>query len=62
MIRVIEGRLRRLEADAPAKRVRYVFSATCDPVEWERAIAEMIASGRAREDDAFVRIGWMPSA
>jgi len=61
MIRVIEGRLRRLEADAPAKRVRYVFSAVCDPTEWEREIAAMIASGQASADDDFVRFGWMPS-
>ena len=42
-----EARLRRLEADVPAKRVRFVFSMNADPAEWDREIATMMASGRA---------------
>lgn len=59
MNRTTETRLRKLEANAPAKRVRYVFSMRSDPVEWDREIAALIASGRASEDDQFVRIGWL---
>ncbi len=61
MNRVTETRLRKLEANMPAKRVRFVFSATSDPAEWEREIAALIASGRASADDDLVRVGWIPS-
>jgi hypothetical protein len=59
MNRTTETRLRRLEASAPAKRVRYVFSMRSDPVEWEREITALIASGAAHLGDEFVRIGWL---
>jgi len=59
MTRALEGRLRKLEANAPSKPVRLVFSSTSDEAEWERAIAALIASGRASRDDRFVRIGWI---
>ena len=32
-----------------------------DPVEWDREIAAMIASGRASAGDQFLRMGWLPS-
>ncbi len=56
----IQLRLRKLEAVASGPRqVRVVWSNTSDPAEWERQIAEMIASGSARPSDAFMRIGWL---
>jgi hypothetical protein len=60
MNRAIDTRLRKLEANAPAKRMRYVFSMTSDRAEWDREIAAMIASGRAAPGDEFVRFGWVP--
>ena len=62
MNRVTETRLRKLEANAPVKRLQIVFSATSDPAEWDRAIADLIASGRAEPDDDFLRIGWLAQA
>jgi hypothetical protein len=59
MNRTVEARLRRLEASAPAKRVRLVFSTTSNEAEWDREIAVMITSGWASKDDQFVGIGWM---
>src|SRR3954454_23355144 len=59
MNRATEPRLRKLEANAPAKRVRLVFSMRSDPVEWDREIAAMIASGRASAGDQFLRMGWL---
>src|SRR4051794_7038215 len=56
----VEARLRKLEASAPAKWVRYVFSATSDPAEWEREIVVLIGSGKASAADALVRVGWLP--
>ena len=61
MNRAIQTRLRKLEANSPAKRVRYVFSMTSDPAEWEREIAALIASGRVAPGDEFMRLGWLTS-
>jgi hypothetical protein len=47
MNRAIELRLRKLEANAPAKRVRRVWTDTSDLAEWDREIARVIASGRS---------------
>src|SRR3954471_1630248 len=57
MTRAIETRLRKLEANAPAKRVRYVFSMTSDPAEWDREVASLIANRKANACDEFVRVG-----
>jgi hypothetical protein len=56
----ITTRLRRLEAAMSGPRqVRIVWSNTSDPAEWDRQIAEMIASGRASPSDEFMRVGWL---
>jgi hypothetical protein len=61
MMRAIDQRLRKLEAEKSAERpLHIVWSNTSDPAEWGRLIAEMIASGRAKGSDEFLRIGWMP--
>ena len=57
MIRVIEQRLRKLEADNRTGPVRMVWSDQSDPTEWDQKIAEMIASGQASQSDEFMRIG-----
>jgi hypothetical protein len=55
------SRLRKLEAAASGPRkVRIVWSNTSDKREWNQQIAEMIDSGRARADDTFMRVGWLP--
>jgi hypothetical protein len=55
------SRLRKLEAAASGPRkVRIVWSQTSDEREWDQQIAEMIDSGRARADDKFMRVGWLP--
>jgi hypothetical protein len=60
MTRRTDQRLRKLEAETRGPRpVRIVWSNTSDPAEWDRRIAEMIASGRASPSDEFMRIGWM---
>ena len=61
MNRTVESRLRKLEANAPAKRVRYVFSMTSDPMEREREIAALIERGEASPADQCVRVGWGPA-
>ena len=54
-------RLWRLEAATSGPRkVRIVWSNTSDSAEWERQIAELIAGGRAKPTDEFLRIGWLP--
>ena len=56
----IEQRLRKLEVAASGPPlVRIVRSDTSDAAEWDRRIAQMIDSGRARAADDFIRIGWM---
>jgi hypothetical protein len=59
MTRATEQRLRKLEADARTRPVRMVWSDTSDPVEWDRRISEMVATGQARTTDEFMRIGWI---
>jgi hypothetical protein len=59
----ITTRLRKLEAaTCPRRPLRIVWSRTSDPAEWDRRIAEMIASGEAEAGDEFMRIGWIPPA
>src|SRR4051794_4782028 len=41
------------------KRVRWVWSNTSDPAEWDRKIAALIASGQASADDEFLKFGWL---
>jgi hypothetical protein len=57
MNRAIETRLRKLEANAPGRPVRCVWSTTSDPAEWDRKIAALITSGQANADDEFLT--WM---
>jgi hypothetical protein len=59
MTRAIEQRLQKLEAHNRTPPVRLVWSNTSDPIEWDRRIAEMIASGQASPSDEFMRIGWV---
>src|SRR3954466_6650782 len=42
-----------------SKRVRWVWSNTSDPAEWDRKIAALIASGQASADDEFLKFGWL---
>jgi hypothetical protein len=58
MNRAIETRLRKLEANAPGRPVRCVWSTTSDPAEWDRKIAALITSGQANADDEFLCLGW----
>ncbi len=58
MTRTIETRLTKLEAAAPSRPVRMVWSDTSDGAEWDRKIAELIADGQAKATDEFLRIGW----
>jgi hypothetical protein len=60
MMRAIDQRLRKLEAEKSAeRRLHIVWSNTSDPAEWGRLIAERIARGDASPDDEFMRIGWL---
>ncbi len=59
MTRAIETRLTKLEAAAPSRPTRIVWSDTSDPAEWDRLIAELIALGEAKPSDEFLRVGWM---
>jgi hypothetical protein len=57
----IEQRLRKLEVAASGPPlVRVVWSDTSDAHDWDRQIADMIASGEASPSDEFMRVGWMP--
>jgi hypothetical protein len=60
MNRGTDARLRKLEVANGPPRVRMVWSNSSDADEWDRRIADMIASGKARPEDEFLRIGWLP--
>ena len=61
MTRAIETRLAKLEAAAPPRTLRIVWSDSSDLEEWDRTIAELIANGTAKQSDDFLRIGWTPA-